>query len=221
MRSIIRAIRFYRVAAPVPPLMLASFVAVTAAALAAIAWAPDGAPRATVPVLVLQIFAASNGFAGSARRGYYDALLTGGVGRLTSATVHWGMSVAPGSVCCGLLQAVQTITSEDGGTGSASGTAAALFVVSTLPWATTMAMPRFSGAIGWLLLAVTALSLVPQAQTPLPEAVTFLLLPVTMAGADAGSRMEAIAPGVALASASMIVALLWLWRTDLPLEAGQ
>ena len=90
----------------------------------------------------------------------------------------------------------------------------------TIHWVRNRDM-RERYAIGWLLLAVTALSLVPQAQTPLPEAVTFLLLPVTMAGADAGSRMEAIAPGVALASASMIVALLWLWRTDLPLEAGQ
>ena len=36
-----------------------------------------------------------------------------------------------------------------------------MFVVSTLPWAMTVALPRFTGAIGWLLLGVMVVTLTP------------------------------------------------------------
>src|SRR5262245_42876425 len=98
MTALVRAVHFFSVVPPLPSLMVHSFVFVTIASAVSMALGTDRAATAIVPTLVLQVFATSTGFTAHARRGYYDVLLTEGVGRLRTALVHWLMSAAPGLV---------------------------------------------------------------------------------------------------------------------------
>ena len=149
-------VRFFRVVSPVPPLLSGTFMVLTIASGAVIWSEVHRAPRTVIPVLLLQCFAASSGFSLPARRGHYDLLLTRGSRRWLIALVHWVTSAAPGLASWMVLAAMEVLAS--GGQVRAllaSGTLAAVFVVSTLPWACTVALPRFAGGIGWLLVIVT------------------------------------------------------------------
>ena len=222
MDRLLNVVRFFQVVPPVPRLMVAAFVLVAAAAAVALAVEPSRAARVVVPIVVLQVFAVSTGFAASARRGYYDVLLTGGAGRLRIALVHWAMSVAPGAASWVALGIVEAAVAGDVNGVMASGTAAAMFVVSTVPWAVTVALPRFTGAIGWTLLCVMAVSLTPigdpgdaawraSAQDgPWIAASEFLLFPTRLMAEDAGHRLAAVTPAIAFATLSMVVALTWI-----------
>ena len=190
------AVRFFRVVPPVARLMVLSF---------GLSYGPGrcGACVGSRPRrarcdshVVLQVFAVSAGFAVSARRGYYDLLLTSGTGRVRTALVHWVMSMAPGVVSWVALGLFEAAVSGNRHGIMASGTAAAMFVVSTVPWAITVALPRFAGAIGWMLLCVMAVTLTPigdqggaawrasledQSWT---AAAAFLLFPIRLVGED-------------------------------------
>src|SRR5262245_49661807 len=76
MRSVLYLLRFFRVAPPLPGLVVWTFGAVVAGACALVLIAPGRTAGALAPLLVLQMFAASSGFAVPARRGHYDLLLT-------------------------------------------------------------------------------------------------------------------------------------------------
>ena len=213
--------------------MVASFGVLTVCAGVALVVEPDRAAQVMLPTLVLQAFAVSVGFTAFARRGYYDVLLTSGAGRLRAAVVHWVMAAAPGGASWVMLGIVERAIPGSGREVMSSGTAAAMFVVSTLPWAMTVAVPRFTGAIGWLLLGVMVVTLTPLGdrdgsvwRAPVEDgswraAWECLLFPMRLVGVDAGPRLAAVTPAVALASASMVAALTWIERTDLPLEASQ
>src|SRR5690606_1493220 len=102
------------------------------------------------------------GFAMPARRGYYDLLLTRGSGRLGIAVTHWLASILPGLVTWFVVCVTEAIaTGGRAGAARASGTVAAFVLVSTLPWAITVRLPRFTGAVGWLLLAVATVAFAP------------------------------------------------------------
>jgi hypothetical protein len=103
-------------------------------------------------------------------------------------------------------------------------------VVSTLPWAINAGLPRFSAAIGWVLVCATTVSLIPAAWDAsgthgdawmwVWTAGSYLLFPVRML--DAGGQTSlALVPVVALAVTGMAAALWWLHRIDVPLESGQ
>ena len=96
---------------------------------------------------------------------------------------------------------------------------AALLLVSTLPWAAGVRLPRFSGAIGWLLIAVTAQSLLPGAAVFDWPALRFLLIPVEAVAAD--PALSNLGPGLAVAATAMAAAVLWIAAADLPLDASQ
>ena len=223
MRAFSMAVRFFRVVTPIPRLMVGAFAGLTLFAVAAILWLPGMAARAPIHVLVLQVFATSTGFAASARRGYYDTLVTAGTGRLAAGTVHWLMSSIPGVASCVILLIVGAAADPGLSPRVQSGTVAALAVTSTLPWATTVGLPRFSGAIGWLLVLVTGATLLPgrgDGVFGIP-ALTFLVYPLIAVGIDARQDWPIVVPGLFAACASMAAALAWIWSTDMPLEAGQ
>ena len=139
MKSLAYPLRFYRVVAPVPPLVGWTFLVLVLIGTLVIVHDPTRAASALIPVLLLQLFAASSGFEVPARRGHYDLLLTSGSGRASMALVHWGTSVAPGIIAWLALVVIEQLAS--GGNVSrllASGTLAALCLVSTLPWAITV-----------------------------------------------------------------------------------
>ena len=91
---------------------------------------------------------------------------------------------------------------------------AAVFLVSTVPWALTVPLPQLSGAIAWMLCFVIAT--VASGQT-VSEAGS--LLPWDLVGA----RLNAIdALLLFIVGATGIgAAVMWIERSDIPLESGQ
>jgi hypothetical protein len=228
-------VRFFHVVPPVPSMMTGTFAIVTLAAATAIVGNTNRAAGALVPVLLLQSLAASSGFALPARRGHYDLLLTRGKNRTLIAIVHWATSIAPGLASWLALATLELVVSRGGHASLlATGTCAAVFLVSTLPWAVTIALPRFSGGMGWLLIAVTAattFSMDVMGQwsahsTRIEElawpAWSFLVYPVGALGHDlTGEEIVATVPALMLAVVSMVTACRWVSRTEFPLEASQ
>jgi hypothetical protein len=225
--------RFFCIVPPVPvPLLLLLSAATTAAAvLALVSPALTTAPLAAV--LVLQIFAASSGVAGPSRRGYYDTLFAQGIGRAQLLCGHWLASAGPGAVCWWAVAALERL-GPGTGVATAPGSLLALWLTSSVPWAITAALPRFSAAIAWLVALVTALSTVPGGQVALQSALTAtsgsawggvaaLVYPMGLLGVSlTGPHWVAVAiPGL-LASALLCAAAFgWFIRTDLPLEVAQ
>jgi hypothetical protein len=235
MREFWSLVRFFHVVPPVPSMMTGTFVVLTIAAATAIIRDPGRAAGALVPILLLQSLAASSGFALPARRGHYDLLLTRGSSRTLIALVHWSTSII-GGVASWLTLAVLELVVTLGAKQSlfASGTCAAMFLVSTLPWAITVALPRFAGGIGWLLVAVTAATTFStgvmdewnatstQIEQLAWPAWSFFIFPVGAVGQHlARAELVAVVPAVALAVCSMVGACRWIAHTDIRLEAAQ
>jgi hypothetical protein len=235
MRELAFLVRFFLVVPPVPSMMTGTFGIVTLAAAAAIVGDTNRAAGALVPVLLLQSLAASSGFALPARRGHYDLLLTRGKNRTLIAIVHWATSIAPGLASWLVLATLELILSGGGHASLlATGTCAAVFLVSTLPWAATIALPRFSGGIAWMLVVVTAATAFPTGvvgQWPAHStriedlalsAWSFLVYPAGAIGHHlARQETTATVPAVVLAVASMVTACRWVSRAEFPLEASQ
>lgn len=235
MRELWYLVRFFRVVPPVPSMMTTTFAVLTLAGVAAIVSDVRAAAGALVPVLLLQAFAASSGFTLPARRGHYDLLFTRGSSRRSIALMHWASSIAVG-VCSWLGLAVLQLLVSGGSQSTlfASGTCVAMFVVSTLPWATSVALPRFSSGIGWLLLAVTlaatfasrvlddwTVSSISIEALAWP-AWSFFVYPIGVVGRRlSGVEVMAVIPALIVAAGSMVLACQWIARRDVPLEASQ
>lgn len=226
-------LRFFRVVAPLPPLIGWTFLVVVITGTLVIVHDPARASGAMVPVLLLQLFAASSGFEVPARRGHYDLLLTSGHGRVWMALVHWGTSIAYGIAAWLVLVVVERVAGGGAKTTLlASGTWAAMGLVSTLPWAITLRLPRFSGGIGWLLALAISASMRPAPEFSigstgdlegwLSSAWGFLVYPPGLVGRElAMSEGIITTPALVLACASMVVACRWVSRASVPLEAAQ
>jgi hypothetical protein len=235
MARIIYLVRFFRVVPPTPPLMGVTFVVTTSVAVAVVIAHPDRARQALMPLLLLQLFACSSGFMIPARRGHYDLVLTSGESRLWIAAVHWMMSALPGVAGWLLVSLVEGVVTSGPPTSTlASGSVLAWAVVSTLPWALTVTLPRFAGAIGWMLVLTVTASLAPhavagdlfgaggRASSWFEGALVILLYPpVTVGERLAGSQGWLAAPALLVAATAMIYAFGWIEHDDIPLEAGQ
>jgi hypothetical protein len=229
--SAVFLVAFFRAAPPVTrPMALCLW---GSALLGGVAMAAGAASGATVltPLLVLQIFAASSGFGLAMRRGHYDLVLSRGIGLTWLMTAHWMASIAPGLAAWLCVAAIERLVSPAAGAALTSGSVLAFLLASTLPWALTTPLPRFAAAIGWLVLLVTSLVMVPSGQLQLVDALrnsrpsalgalATVAYPMGLLGADA-SRLPAgtVSPGLACAAASMLGALAWHRRADVPLEA--
>lgn len=235
MRDLWYLVRFFHVVPPVPSMMTGTFAIVTVASALAIVEDVSAADGSLVPVLLLQAFAAASGFALPARRGHYDLLFTRGTSRPSIALTHWAMSIVAGIASWFALAIVELVVSR--GTSAAlvtSGTCAAMFVVSTLPWATSVTLPRFSGGIGWLLLIVTLAATFSSpvmgewttSSTRIEDlawpAWAFFVYPVGAVGQQLSrAQLMAVVPAVLLALCSMLIACQWIAQRDVPLEASQ
>jgi hypothetical protein len=235
MRRVLALLRFFQIVTPVPRLMLATFAVVAVAGGILVALRPERAAAALSPVLLLQLFAASSGFSVPARRGHYDLLLTMGESRWRIAAAHWLTSILPGTAGWLTLAITEMVTTR-GARASllASGSVAALALVSTLPWAMTVSLPRFAAAIGWLLLlALVAMSLAAErtiqlfgalagGQSWVETVVALLLYPPVLVGESiAGPQGLIVVPALLVAAAAMGQAFAWIARSDIPLEAAQ
>jgi hypothetical protein len=232
--SSVSPLRFFRIVTTQPSLIAWTFVVVVLVGSAAIVRDPSRSAGAMVPLLLLQLFAASSGFEVPARRGHYDLLLTSGHRRVWLALVHWATSVALGVIAWLVLAAVERAVSTAAGARLlTSGTVAAMGLVSTLPWAITVRLPRFAGGIGWLLAlamstSVWSSTVLPNAQ-PGPDigervwsAWAVLVYPAGLVGRELDFDEGLIAaPAIVLALGSMAAACSWVSKASVPLEAAQ
>jgi hypothetical protein len=190
----------------------------------------DGA-QVLVPVLVLQMFAASTGFAVPARRGHYDLLLTGGSGRLQVLAIHLIVSIAPGAAAWFTVAGVELALSGSS-VGLTSGSVAALLIVSALAWALTLPLPPLSGGLMWLLAIVILVATSEHWQEVIvdrsaPASVAsggfvYALCPFLLIG-KRFSLLDAhlLLPALVLATAAVTLGLAWMWQLDVTLEAPQ
>ena len=233
MRASWYLFRFFRVVTPLPGLVLWTFGMLVAGASAMIAIDSTRTAGALAPLLLMQMFAASSGFAVPARRGHYDLLLTRAGNRLSIAVAHWLTSIAPGLSSWLIVAGVEALTTGRADIGLASGTCVAFALVSTIPWAVTVTLPRFSGGIGWLLVLTAAgitfspggsewLAVPGHANAPLVSAWALLVYPLTSVGRNLSSHdLMLLSPALLLAMAAMGVACSWVARATFPLEAAQ
>jgi hypothetical protein len=235
MARVIYLVRFFRVVPPTPPLIGVTLAVTTSFAAAVVVADPDRARQALMPLLVLQLFACSSGFMIPARRGHYDLVLTSGESRLGIAAAHWMMSALPGVAGWLLVSLVQCVVTRGEQTSAlASGSVLAWAVVSTLPWAITVALPRFAGAIGWMLVLAVTASLAPRGLTGglfdaagggrswFEEALVILLYPpVTVGEHLVGPQGWLAAPALLIATTAMVYAFGWIEHDNIPLEAAQ
>ena len=110
-----------------------------------------GAPY--VLLLFCQLFGASSGFRPAADAGHYDAILVGGSSRRRLALTHWSLSVAPGIAAWAIVSIAELWCLEAGqAVGTKLPSLAAVLLVSTCPWAASLATARFFGGAVWLLI---------------------------------------------------------------------
>jgi hypothetical protein len=211
-------LRFFRVMPPLPPLLVGCFAVVVVAFVLATPAGVAEPGSATVPILFVQLFAAASGFGAPARRGHFDLLFTRFQRRASIAAAHWVSSTAPGMAAWLCIVSLELSTGRPP-VAATSGTAAAMVLVSTLPWAITAALPRFSGAIGWLLALVTA-SVIPSSRGA-PAWLRFLVYPGDVVGESVLATPLDVAPALGVAAVAVIAAITWIERMDIPLEAGQ
>ena len=234
MAHSVSPLRFFRIVPTQPTLILWTFLVVVCVGVIAVVREPSRSTGAMVPVLLLQLCAASSGFEVPARRGHYDLLLTSGQHRVWMALVHWMTSSAPGIIAWLMLAAIEMAMSTSGQRRLlASGTFAAMGLVSTLPWAITVRLPRFSGGIGWLLALAISTSVLASGSLPGREPAAaggdfiwaswgFLVYPVAFVGRELGVAEGLTAvPALIVSVASMVAACRWVSRASVPLEAAQ
>ena len=218
MGNLLYVFRYFRVVPPIPALMSGSFVVITLVGAVAIAVTGEGGGVAAVPVIVLQAFSASTGFSAPARRGYFDLLLARGEPRARIAFVQWLTAITPGALSWAGLSAVHALAHGSARNELlASGTVMALLMASTIPWAVTVALPRFSGAIGWLLIVCLG----AVGGVPWPDPVRKVVFPIDLIGESVGKRADVWLPAMLLSLVSLTAAVLWVHRTDIRLEAAQ
>ena len=228
--------RFFLVVPPMPLLMVGALLVVTGVSAVVILVEPGRAAAALRPILLLQLFACSSGFDVPARRGHYDLLLTRGEPRRRVIVAHWAASALPGVLCWVLLAIVGYAVNSRGSRAALinAGTLAAVVLVSTIPWATTARLPRFSGAIGWLLilgmlslvaprmLAIDLSTSIEGWKEWLKVAWAVLVYPPLLVGQSLGGRETLIVvPGLLFAMVVLLVAFWSVNRRDIPLEAAQ
>jgi hypothetical protein len=228
--------RFFAVVPPMPLLMIGAFGVVTAAIAAVVALDPSRAHGALTPILLLQLFACASGFDVPARRGHYDLLLIHTGSRRLVVFGHWLASACPGIVSWLVLAATCTVTAgrDAAGVLFSAGSVAAVCLVSTIPWATTLRLPRFSGAVGWLLIVATISLAAPwmfsvNAEQPLqdwkawvPMAIAALVYPPVLVGRSLqGAEAVAALPALLVATGALAGAFWSVDRRDIPLEAAQ
>jgi hypothetical protein len=235
MRELVYLMRFFHVVPPVPRMMTWTLTVLTLASALALIVDPTRGPGALVPILILQSFAASSGFVLPARRGHYDLLLTRGSSRTLIALAHWATSVAPGLLSWLVIALVEVVAGAGASSSLlGSGTAAAVALVSTLPWAIGVALPRFAAGIGWMLVAVTTATTFSRGllgtwvvestriEDLLWPAWSVFIYPIAIVGQRLSlAQVIAVAPALMLALAAMVTACRWIARRDVPLEASQ
>jgi hypothetical protein len=230
--SVISPFAFYRVVPLHSPYMWVALAGMTGIAILVLFVNPSAGEDVVIPIVLLQMFAASTGFAVPARRGHYDLLMTAGAGRLQIAATHMAVSVAPGIAAWLAVACVEFMLRGGDSRAFAAGTVAALLLVSSLAWAVTVPLPRLSGGIMWLLAMVMLLGTTDgwrdaalSARQGIPSvgaAFVYALCPFLLVGRSLSwPAAWLLGPAAVLSAVAVAAALAWMARMDMPLEASQ
>jgi hypothetical protein len=217
MADLLYVMRYFQVVPPIPRLLLGSFVVLTVACCVLTALTDDADGASMVPIVVLQAFSTSTGFAVSARRGYFDLLIARGLSRVRIAIAQWLVALVPGLCSWAILASVRSVSHGGHNPLLQSGTGLAFFMASTIQWAANVGLPRFSGAIGWLLLV----SLMSAGGVIWPDSVQEVIFPIAIVGGTVGTRAGVLVVALLLSVVGLALALVWVHRTDIRLEAAQ
>ena len=231
----ISPLRFFTIAPLHSPYMLVALAAVLLSGILMLVIDPAKGADALAPLALLQMLAASSGFAVAARRGHLDLLLTAGPGRVTIALTHLALSIMPGALVWLMLGFVEMLVDRTlRPRAFTSGTIVSFAAISALAWAMTVRLPRLSGGIAWLLGiavwivgwsggAATALATVHAETThPLTRAAVVTLCPFLLLGRRlAWDQALTVLPVMALAGVLAASAVVWISHMDVPLESAQ
>lgn len=230
----ISTLRFFAIAQLHSPYMLLALAAVLVSGIGTLVVDPARGADAIAPLALLQMLAASSGFAVAARRGHFDLLLTAGPGRVNVGLAHLSLSILPGIIAWGTLGIVEMAV---GATlrplAFASGSVVAVWVISAAAWALTVPLPRLSGGIAWLLGiamwmvgwsggSAAMLALTEGTADVFSRGVIVTLCPFVLVGKRlSGSDAILAMPAVILATSLAAAAVSWIARMDVPLESAQ
>lgn len=230
----ISALRFFSIVRLHSPYMLLALSAVLVSGIAMLIVDPMRGADALAPLALLQMLAASSGFAVAARRGHFDLLLTAGPGRVNVALAHLGLSILPGVIVWATLGLVEmAVTGTVRPVAFASGSVASVWVISALAWALTVPLPRLSGGIAWLLGiamwivgwsgGMALIDAVDEGRAgALTRAVIVALCPFLLVGKRLSGNDAMLAlPAVTLATMLAAGAVRWIARMDVALESAQ
>ena len=230
----ISALRFFAIAPLHSPYMLLALGAVLVSGIGRLLVDPATGAEAVAPLVLLQMLAASSGFAVAARRGHFDLLLTAGPGRVYVAIAHLALSILPGLIVWWALGAAEMgLRRTLRPLAFASGSVVSVCVISAAAWALTVRLPRLSGGIAWLLgIAVWILGwsgglaainpVNDDATHVLTRAVIVTLCPFVLVGKRlSGSDTMVVLPAIVLAVVCTLGAVRWIVRMDVPLESAQ
>jgi hypothetical protein len=211
---------FLRVVGLHPPYALVLLAVVVAMGIATTRMSPGELDSGLGMLLFAQMFLASTGFLGRARRGHFDPILIGDRDRTRTLVWHWIVSVAPGALGWTCLAGAGYFMGSPAALSALAGhRAVALLIVSVVAWAGGFTLARGAAGVMWIAALLAILlgraDLVSQtpivaasSRTVLRQAATLVLCPFLLVG-----NHPAIAPEAVFAAALLsAAALLLVWR---------
>lgn len=224
--------RFFRVVTVQSGMMRWALLSVTGVALVRALVEPTRSADGLLPLIVLQMFAASSGFEVPARRGHFDWLVTGPTPRTHVALTHCVCSGAPGLVACLVAGVGDWGLHGTPGPMLHSGTWAAMLMVTAVGWAITVPLPRLSGGVLWVVVMIAVGVLTgrgaglsqPSLGTGVwwGDAAVFVVCPLASVGLSlTPTQWWVVGPGLAIGVAALCGALYRCATVPLGLEAGQ
>ena len=132
--------------------MTVAVAAVTAVSVSMLVLQPSDGGAAYLPLLAVQLFAASSGYRQLADNGQFDGLLTAGISRIYVGLVHCCLSACPGAVAWGLVAIVeQTLTGGGRSLAAHVPPLVGWFLISATAWAASLPTARLFGGSLWIL----------------------------------------------------------------------
>lgn len=228
----VSSFRYFNVVTPVPRYLRLAFVAALVLGAAMLWLNPTEVDSALGSILLLQMCAASAGYAAAARRGWFDPVLVSGRDRRGIALANLAAAAWPGAAAWLLLATVEAILRHGQWPAALALHRVAAFAVATsIAWAGGLGLPRTAAAMLWLalLLALASTRLflprLVSLQSP-PHgpieigsgALACIVCPFLLLADAAAVRDVAVVSCVIVASIACAAAgTMWIARRDWPL----
>ena len=120
---------------------------------------PTGFEQTLDLAIVFQLFAASTGYRERLRRGHFDPILVGRAGSWRIAAAHWAVSASLGVLVWIVLVLIElTMRPGQWPMGLKAPHLLVLLYTSTAVWVLTLPLPRYTGALLWLVALVALLA---------------------------------------------------------------